>query len=680
MKKAIIFIILTFAVLNIYSAGTKKIQISVVDIFNNGQRENLTVTENGFLSLGGDLKAFHSKGDLVISDIKKDKLGNIYIATGKKGKVYKKTPKGKLSVFFKAAASNVISLAVSKSFLYAVTFPDVKLYRVSLKTGKSKVLATFSEKYVWQIAIGADNKIYAACGDKAAVYSVDLSGAKKLVYKNEADNNFLAIKSFGKNIYFASEGAGGLYRYSILSKKTKLLYQTYEGEITSMFINKTGDIYFATGSKDKKKLSFNGFDYTDSFIKQLSGSKRFSSKVKYLKNSVYVLRRNGKVEKLFTKDNFVFYSLCVSEGNVYAGSGNNGIIFKIDKKGMVYYHCKLDQRDIPVIYNYKKGVVLVGTANTGMVYTLTNVYAPMGSYVSKVYDAKISSKWGRVDFDADVPSGSSIVVYTRTGDNLNPDNTWEGWKKASADFLVKSSAARFIQFKIILKSKHRIKSPFIREVTFYHLPENRYPRVFGLVFKAGVAPKKTGGLDYNVCNISWKATDPDGDKLIYSLFVRKSGYKLWKVLVKKTGKNNITFDSRVFPDGKYYFKVVANDSLSNSEGRALSNYKVSQPVVIDNTPPVFFASSLVKIKKGWAVNFTVTDNLSNIIKVQASVNWGDWLTLLPKDGIYDSKKEMIYFVINKKSIENINRGENVVVFRVADGSGNIKTKMFKFIN
>ena len=86
--------------------------------------------------------------------------------------------------------------------------------------------------------------------------------------------------------------------------------------------------------------------------------------------------------------------------------------------------------------------------------------------------------------------------------------------------------------------------------------------------------------------VTWQADDPDGDRLLYSLYFRGEDEKEWKLLRANVAENSLLLDGDVLADGRYYFRVIASDQPSNAANVARTDELVSSPVLIDNTPPV----------------------------------------------------------------------------------------------
>ena len=99
---------------------------------------------------------------------------------------------------------------------------------------------------------------------------------------------------------------------------------------------------------------------------------------------------------------------------------------------------------------------------------------------------------------------------------------------------------------------------------------------------------------------------------------------------------------------------------------------MSDPLVIDNTPPRIKRAT-VQIKESTAtVRFTAEDEYTAIGRVSYTVDSNDdWISSLPNDLIYDTTDED--FTIK---IEDLEPGEHVVAVRVADDLGNTVYKTF----
>ena len=63
----------------------------------------------------------------------------------------------------------------------------------------------------------------------------------------------------------------------------------------------------------------------------------------------------------------------------------------------------------------------------------------------------------------------------------------------------------------------------------------------------------------------------------------------FRLLKDKLRENFYTIDGATLADGRYIIKIMASDGPDNPAGQALTGERLSEPVDIDNTPPVLRA-------------------------------------------------------------------------------------------
>ena len=105
----------------------------------------------------------------------------------------------------------------------------------------------------------------------------------------------------------------------------------------------------------------------------------------------------------------------------------------------------------------------------------------------------------------------------------------------------------------------------------------------------------------------------------------------------------------------------------NPVGQALTGERLSEPVDIDNTPPVLRAVAPTGSAGGRSI-FEVEDATGKIRKADLSINGAPWFPLFPEDGIADSRRER-YTV----DLTSLGPGEHTVSLRAFDANGNVGT-------
>jgi hypothetical protein len=301
-----------------------------------------------------------------------------------------------------------------------------------------------------------------------------------------------------------------------------------------------------------------------------------------------------------------------------------------------------------------------------------------------VHDAGTVARWGRLTWRGD---GASF--RTRSGNSSRPDSTWSDWSEPITDAArsnITSPNARYIQWRAELAGTAAVDN-----VTLAYLPQNTPPIVRSIsvtaipstssksvsasasysvtVTDSGDASAASGAVSQILgraagqqIQVSWQADDPDGDKLVYSLYFRGEDEREWKLLRTNMTENTYLLDGDVFADGRYYFKVIASDRPANPVDVAKDAEMVSAPVLIDNTPPVVNAR---RAGNAAEIEVDAEDRGSVLRRCEFSIDAGAWSPVEASDGVTDSNRER--FNIRLPSLPP---GEHLVVIRVFDAAGN----------
>jgi hypothetical protein len=156
--------------------------------------------------------------------------------------------------------------------------------------------------------------------------------------------------------------------------------------------------------------------------------------------------------------------------------------------------------------------------------------------------------------------------------------------------------------------------------------------------------------------------------LEYAIYYRPLNETQFRLLKDKLRDNFYTIDGATLADGRYIIKIVASDAPDNPQGQSLSGERLSEPVDIDNTPPVLRVVASPSSSSSSRVVFEVDDSTGKIRKGDFSLDGAPWTPLFPDDGIADSGHER-YSV----DLPPLAPGEHTVSLRAFDGSGNVGT-------
>jgi hypothetical protein len=166
--------------------------------------------------------------------------------------------------------------------------------------------------------------------------------------------------------------------------------------------------------------------------------------------------------------------------------------------------------------------------------------------------------------------------------------------------------------------------------------------------------------------LRWTAADPNEDPLVYDLYFRPAEAPesaAWMKVATDLEEDHYSFDATVLADGSYRFRLVASDRNANDPDTALSAERISEPVVIDHTPP-----ALVSVERdGKRLRVVVRDAASPIREAVYSIDAGAWKPARAADGLLDALTETLL-------IDAGEAGEGALLtLRVTDAAYNVVT-------
>ncbi|MBA3973342.1 MAG: hypothetical protein C0504_03880 [Candidatus Solibacter sp.] len=418
------------------------------------------------------------------------------------------------------------------------------------------------------------------------------------------------------------------------------------------------------------------------------------------KSAIYRIEPDNMVETIWSSKEENVFDLTVNGRDITFSTDQQGRIYRLtpDLKSVLLVETR--EGETTRLLQQPSGL-LAATSNLGKLYRLSQSLAPAGSYESPVHDAGNVARWGRLDFRAQ-PGSGAIAFRTRSGNSERPDKTWSEWSapiSASSGAQLTSPNARFIQFQVEMRAAGSTP-PVLDSVTLTYQPRNSrptvrsvaaYPQWIGDPSKA--AQPQPAGAAYSITvtdtgsasaaatsagtptqtltrsgrpqiYLSWTADDPDGDPLTYAIHYRAEDERDWKLLKDNITDAFLAQDAEIFADGRYLFRVTASDKSANSESAARSSDLVSQPVLIDLTPPTV---TLAARRDGAVTIITATaaDAASPIRRAEYSINASPWRAIESTDGITDSRSETYEIRLTPPLGQ-----ESSVVVRVLDSAGN----------
>jgi WD40 repeat protein len=727
--------------LHLLAEGTRTWEQSKFDDLTKGTSDGVAIRSTGGLELAPSFKLLYSTPSTYIWAITADEAGNVYTATGSPARIYRISPDGKSSIIFEPQELQVQALEVGPGgAIYAATNPDGKVYKIEHKppekkqsdkpganteaaakdSGKlaldpswsSSVYFAPGTKYIWDLIFDKSGNLFVATGDHGEIYRITAKGEHSVFFKSDETHiRVLALDPQG-NLIAGTDGSGLVYRISPAGEGF-VLYSAPKKEITALALDRQGNIYAAgvgekraggTASASPSSLLLMTPLVTLPTASPTGPVPTIPSTMQIGALStgggasggsdVYKIAADGSPSRIWTSHDDIVYALAFdSHDKLLAGTGNRGHVYSIDGQDDFSDLLKAPASQVTSFAKAPGGGLYAASSNLGKVFVVGPAPAAQGSYESDVFDAKIFSRWGRVDFRGI----GNIDLLARSGNVDNPDRNWSAWKPVDltkgAEMAV--PPARYAQWKAVLHSGSA--KPSVDTVTLNYLPKNVAPEIDDVSVQIGTRYQpiaKSSGLtlgtdvsgsagahfdspvpsvhDRDSIGVKWNVHDENDDQLVYSVYYRGDGESRWLLLKDDISEKAYSFDASLLPDGGYIIKVVASDSPSHSPGEALTAFRESRRFEVDTTAPRIDNLSASVQGGQIQVRFKADDGFSTIRRAEFSVDAGDWKYVDPVGQISDSKTEDYDF---KVPLENTNEkdaaSEHIIVVRVYDKYDNM---------
>jgi hypothetical protein len=705
MKKVSLAILLgtAFFVLSLQGVVPQKWELQNKDDFLKGKFDGISVSYDGILSLSPKEDKIEGPSEdfylsfLLASD------GIAYLGTGHGGKVYRITKEGKAELYFQASEMDVSCLALDrKGNLYAGTSPSGKIYKITEK-GKGEIFFDPADKYIWDLLFTEKGTLMAAVGESGGIYEINQEGEGTLVLKAE-ENHILCLQTDKSgNLIAGSCGNGVIYRIS--AGKASVVFESPYEEIKGLALDQKGNIYAAAAGASAKAKK----EETPA-VPLKSETEVTLTVTPSLPDVLGILPSTAGLAKcLWSSSEELIYTVLWNEGEkkILFGTGSKGRIYTIDNDEKISLLLQENSEQVYSLLAFESKIYAMSN-NPSRLSVFYPELRTSGEYLSSVLDTKTISSWGRMEWAADVPAGTTVQLQTRSGNTDEADATWNDWSPPyqKMEEQILSPKARYLQFKILFKSQTGKISPSFQKVILFYLQSNLAPEINKLellppneVFlkppeqdeviwgiqesSAGVLPPKKDETKGVVIakkverkgfqTLTWDAEDENGDTLVYSLSIRKEGETQWRLLKDNWTENIFAFDTIAYPDGVYFVKLTASDVPSNLQGTELLSGKISQPLLIDNSLPVIKNVLATKDKNTLEVTFQAEDAFSYIEEVKYLIRPNNWRVVFPTDGICDSKLENF-----KLKIPLSPNSDNLITIRAMDSHHNIGVYMQTF--
>ncbi|MBT5830339.1 MAG: hypothetical protein HOH77_09115, partial [Candidatus Latescibacteria bacterium] len=505
--------------------------------------------------------------------------------------------------------------------------------------------------HVWSLVWHQD-KLYAATGGEQGHILKIAKNKTEVIYESK-DPNIISLTHGSQGALFAGTDQNGLIYKVSVGGHVSVFYDAGEREVHDIVVSKDGMVYAAamvgrSESKPNGKGNGNG-----------EGKK----------SVLYAIKPSGSALRLWETDDPLLLSVSLDrDGSLRVVTGKKGRVYRIWPDGGYTLLAQLKDVHPWSVLPASDGGLWIGNSGDGQVFKLGSHYETEGTLTSEAKDFTLVSHWGQAHWQTKQPSGTSVSVLSRSGNSETPDDTWSAWSvalKTPGEYIT-SNPARFLQYRLILKSSSAKTTPAVREVRLAGLQENIAPMVLSVKIDQNDENGDPQSDRRSFWKVSWDAGDVNDDQLFYAVLFREVGTPRWMLLEEDMKRTQYVWDTETVPDGTVQVRVVASDKGSNPSAQALSGESVSAPFEIDNTPPVVKIQSVRQIGPKSVVLGSLADKTSAILSAKYAVNSGDWQVVFAEDMVFDSAKETLKF-----EIEQLRPGAYTLVIRAEDVLGNV---------
>lgn len=683
-----------------------------------GDAKGVSISDTGVLTLAPNLTEVFSTDQAFVWSSAVDNQGNVFLGTGHDGKVFRITAEGRGALFYDATELDVTALALGKDgVLYAGTSPDGKVYRIN-SSGQAEVYFDPADKYIWSLAVLADGALAIGTGDSGKLYRVRAAGAQPesslLISTNQTHVMSLAVTPQGDLI--AGTDPGGLVLRISPDGKAFALFDANLREIHALAPAADGSIYAlglsdaasgrqtsasppivqpsdGGGTQPTTSVTITAIDETGSPIQTQGQPTRSRSDLAAARSAVFRILPDGGADVVWSSPSITAFAITpgLQPGSVLIGTADKGRIYSVTNDGRDTLLLQSSEGQISS-FVARAGQVYAASSNQGKLFRFGKDAMAQGTYESPVRDAKLTASWGRIWWRG----GGNVELQTRSGNGERPDATWSDWSGSYKDpqgNQITSPRARFIQWRAILRTGSSSGPTWVEDTSLAYLPRNVAPEVLSITaLPIGVGLQQVAQIQVDP-NLESSGLDPSLFGAVASvpprrLFQRGARSFQWQAEDRNGDTLEYAIYYRALNDNTFrLLKDQLTDSFYTIDGATLADGRYIIRIVASDAPdnPMGQALSGERLSEPVDIDntppalrvfssgpprvvFDVSDATGKIKRADFSLDGAPWIPLFPEDGIADSGQER-YSV----EVPALPAGEHTVSLRVFDGSGNVGT-------
>ncbi len=616
--------------------------------------------------------------------------GSVALA-GDHGSVHRWTESGGIRPWAKLPVGQVLSLAAAGDGVVAGTGPEGLVYRIGAR-GDTTLLVRTGERYVWGLAAASGGAWYAATGTKGRLLRID--GKEVRVLLDSDESNLLSLVSDGRGGVFAGgDSRGRVYRVAG-DGTVRTVFDAAEDEVRALALGSDGALYAAalSASAVSEEGGEAGVDRPAPVKSAVSAGRA----------TVYRIVPDSVTSNYWNSPQPFVFALAPSRDGILAATGNRAGLYQIERPAGATQLLAAPQGQVTALALGRDGRVFAATSNPAALWRLGPERAEQGELTSASLDARRFARFGRIRWRGE--GGGRIVIETRSGNTDPADTTWSAWRGGvvpAEGARIESPPARYLQWRLTLKGGR----PRIESVEVAWREQNLAPTVDDIAvapqgqgFREGeLTPRGEsitqilpGGqkVEYSLPQpaspralrdlpmwarglrtVQWKAADPNGDALRYTVHVRRADEGSWTQIGEKREATSFTWDTGALPDGRYRLRVTVSDEAANPLGEERTTEAFSEPFTVDNTPPAVISFAARGEAGAVALEGRAEDGLSPISRIEVAIDDEDWRTVTPEGGFADDRTLSF-----RARMPKVEPGDHTVSVRAVDLAGNTATR------
>jgi Bacterial Ig-like domain (group 3) len=607
--------------------------------------------------------------------------GAVYAASSPNGKIYRIDPEAaKATVFFEPKQAYIWTIDfLANGDLAVATGVDGKLFRVTPK-GEGKVLFSSQDTHLRAVVERKDGMLLVGSAAKGRIYEVRPDGGAHALYESPL-NEISAV-------YVDANGDGWAAGVSnVLPSSAPTPKQPQKPAPAATSGAASGG---AAASGEAKKEESGSVEVSFSFEDATGNTAAQSGS-----SELYRIHSDGFVEPVRKFEREMIYAINAGvNGSILLSTGPQGRIYEL-KNGETSLTATLPEKQV-VSVSAMGGDTLITTTNSGAVYRMERQPSNKAEYRSAAKDVERFSRFGHYRIEGTDIGDGRLAISFRSGNTRTPDGTWSAWSqpRGTSEGSIDAPAGRYIQWKLTMPKPAAdlvvdtvsvafvnrnippvidsvvVAEPAVVYITGSYPPspqvvEATNPDDYG-IFTSLDSPRDKNEQGKKVFRkgfrtVAWRAHDDNGDSIRYSLSFRRLGTDRWLRLRDNIEETSINFDTSQLPDGRYELRLSATDANDNPDNPQ-TDVKEGVEFQVDNTPPVITVAS-----EGDDVVIHVSDKTATIGKVEYAIDAQKWVRLIPVDGLNDSGNET--YRLKRSAV-----GGKFVIIRAVDSFFNVATE------